>query len=208
MVGGAETTSHSLMSCIFFLKKYPQCYQKLKKELNENGFIKGKQFKDNFNLGKIHELNYLACFIKEALRVDSVLSDTFDYVPLDDIQICGVPIAKRSCKIKVDVYSAHFDHNKWLDPLKFEPDRHNVESEFYKKSRDNGKMFDAYSRRTFSSGNRRCPGETFAIVEMKIIIAYLISHINFEFSEEDLNNEYIGFGIGTHFQPKIKIIKT
>jgi len=93
-----------------------------------------------------------------------------------------------------------------LNPLSFEPDRHDVESDFYQKSKKEGKLFDAYSRRTFSHGKRRCPGESFAILEMKIIISYLVTHIDFEFDQQDLNNEHIGFGIGSQFLPKIKII--
>jgi len=85
MVGGAETTSHSLMSCLYFLKKYPENYKRLRKELEDNGF--GQEFEKNFTLDKVQDLNFLNSFIKEALRMDSVLSDTFDYMPLDDIEI-------------------------------------------------------------------------------------------------------------------------
>jgi cytochrome P450 len=38
LIGGAETAAHSLVSCLFFLQKYPHVHERLQLELRENGF--------------------------------------------------------------------------------------------------------------------------------------------------------------------------
>lgn len=44
MLAGSETTSHSLVSCLYFLNKYPETLKKLRKELSDHGFTKGENF--------------------------------------------------------------------------------------------------------------------------------------------------------------------
>ena len=109
--------------------------------------------------------------------------------------------------MKLDLLSSHYNAKNWLDPYDFEPERHDIESEFYQKSKEAGKMPDVYSRRTFSHGTRSCPGMSFATLEMKIMIAYLVTHLEYEFEEGILEHEGIGFGIGSQFEPKIRVTK-
>ena len=206
MVAGAETTAHSLVSCLYFLNKHPKILKKLRDELEENCFVKGEDLKSKFTIDNIQNLTYLTWVIKETLRVDSVVSDTFDYEALEDISICNVPISKGT-RLKIDIHSAHFDSKKWLDPYSYEPDRHDIESEFYQKSRDEGRTPDVYWRRAFSHGARSCPGQSFANLEMRIVIAYMVLNMNFQFEKKDLEHENIGFGMGSHFVPKIKVNK-
>jgi len=60
MIGGSETTSHSLLSCLFFLNKHPETLIRLRKELQDNGFVLGKGLKEKFTIDNIQNLTYLA----------------------------------------------------------------------------------------------------------------------------------------------------
>ncbi|CAI2366076.1 unnamed protein product [Moneuplotes crassus] len=204
MLAGSETTSHSLVSCLYFLNKHPSTLAKLRKELKDNGFRKGQSFFELCTMEKIQSMTYLTCCVKEAFRCDIVVPRSFAYAALEDIKICGVPISKGT-KIRIDLSTCHFDKNKWLDEYEFIPERHDFESEYYKRAKQTGIKPDVYSRRTFSHGMRSCPGQSFAMLEMKVAIAYLVTHLDIQFDEEQLNNKDIGFGLGSHFIPLVTV---
>mmetsp|Transcript_24556 Transcript_24556/g.27225 ORF Transcript_24556/g.27225 Transcript_24556/m.27225 type:complete len:290 (+) Transcript_24556:151-1020(+) len=206
MFAGTETSAHTLTSFFYFLKKNPEVHKKLLEEFKENGLEKGKDFSSNVTLENIQNLNYLNCCVKEVLRIDSPAIDTFNYMALDDIKICEVPIPKGTI-LKLDIYTAHYDNSKWLNPLEFIPERHDSESEFYQKSKQAGKVADVYSRRTFSHGMRNCPGMALAMLEIKVFMISFLAHINFEFDQEIMSKEGIGFGMGSHFDPMMKVTK-
>uniref|UniRef100_A0A7S3KQG3 Cytochrome P450 n=1 Tax=Euplotes crassus TaxID=5936 RepID=A0A7S3KQG3_EUPCR len=206
MLAGTETTAHSLVSCLYFLNKYPEALKKLREELKSEGFTKTDDFINQCTVEKFQSCTYLNSVVKETLRRDTAVSETFDYVSSSDIKICDVPI-KKGTKIRIDAVSSHFDERKWLEPESFIPERFDFDSEFYQKSKKMGKVADIYSRRSFSHGNRNCPGQSFALLEMKLVIAYFVTHIDFNYSKEDLSNENIGFGMGSQFVPNITIRK-
>ncbi|CAI2365091.1 unnamed protein product [Moneuplotes crassus] len=205
MVGGSETSSHSLVSCLYFLKKHPETLVKLRKELEKEGLVKDSDL-STWKREKLQDCTYLSCFIKEVMRVDPTVIETFIYVTNKETKICNVPIPK-GFQIRLDMMTSNYDSDKWLYPEKFIPERHDFDSEFYQKSKQAGKVQDVYTRRPFGHGIRNCPGQTYAILEIKVILAYLVTHIDFEFELEDMNNEGIGFGLGTQFNPKIHISK-
>lgn len=99
--------------------------------------------------------------------------------------------------MKLDVYTAHYDDNCWLNPKEFVPERFDTESDFYKESLKQGKVRNVYSRRVFSHGNRACPGMTLGVLQIKIIIAYLLMKIDYEIDEKWFSNEGVGFGLGS-----------
>jgi len=206
MAGGTETTAHSLLSCLYYLKKYPNTLQKLKEELHKEGFRKDVDYEKQYTVENIQNCSYLNCIVKETFRRDASVPDTFDYCSIEDTEICGVPIAK-GIKVKLDLVSNLFADDQWLEPLEFVPERHDIESDFYKKSRNAGKIQNSYSRRIFSHGRRNCAGQSLANMEMKMIIAYLVTHMEFTFDKKDLETEGIGFGIASQFNPKITVTK-
>ncbi|CAI2386469.1 unnamed protein product [Moneuplotes crassus] len=204
LVGGAETTAHAIVSSLYLLQKNPEALQKLKDELTNNGLTRNEDFEKNCTLENIQNCTYLNCVIKETLRRENPASVTFEYKVKQDIQICGVPIQKNE-DIRLDIMASKFDDDKWLNPHNFAPERHDPESEFYQNAKKLGKVADAYTMRPFSLGNRNCPGQSLAILELKVFLAYFVTHINWEFSQEDLQHEGIGFAMGTQFEAKIKV---
>jgi hypothetical protein len=43
------------------------------------------------------------------------------------------------------------------------------------------------------------------MLEIKVILAYILTNFEYEISDEILNKEGIGFAIGTHFKFDVKV---
>ena len=59
----------------------------------------------------------------------------------------------------------------------------------------------------FSFGIRKCPGQTFALFETKVVLAYLFTHIDYEVSQSLLDNDNARFYVGTNFVLNARIKK-
>ena len=106
MLGGAETSSHTLTSVFYYLKKYPHVMEKLKKEFQMNGISKEEMLKDAkklLTMEKLQSLDYLTCVIKETLRYDPPITEPAMNLVKTDTQICGVPIPKGT-HLTVDIF--------------------------------------------------------------------------------------------------------
>lgn len=170
------------------------------------GITKEANLDEVLTMENIQNLEYLSCVIKESLRMDTPVIDSFYYYVFKDTEICGVPIPKGT-QLKQEILGAHFDDDKWLHPKEFIPERFDPESEFYKLSLKEGKAQDSYSRRSFGHGVRNCPGQTLANLELKIIIPYLITKLDLKINEDSLNKDTIGFGMGAEVPLMTKLYK-
>lgn len=206
MIGGGETVSHSLVSALYYITKCPEIQEKVMEEIKAHKISTDEEFKKNFTYETLNNLDYLTCCIKEAFRIDTSVPESLDYIAKENVNICGIDF-KKGANFKIDITTPHYEDSWWLDPSSFIPDRHDPESEFYKKSKKQGKIPHTYSRRTFGVGPRICPGQVFAMFEIKVILIYILTHYEVKFDEKDLKNEGIGFALGCHFVPKVKMYK-
>ncbi|EPZ31936.1 Cytochrome P450 domain-containing protein [Rozella allomycis CSF55] len=88
---------------------------------------------------------------------------------LKDDSLGGVPV-KENDFVAVSVYAMHFNTTYWGDDAeKFNPDRFNPEEEAKRHP-------SAYS--PFGSGPRACLGAQFALLEARIILAYIYYHLH------------------------------
>ena len=196
LFAGHETSSHAISTTLFFLHKYPEAVDKLQKELS--GLI-GKnhsELKELITKSSIQEFQYLYYVTKEGLRIDPPGSDALPYEVIKDVNICGVPIKKGSI-INVNLLTQHYNEEEWHEPLKFIPERFDPESEYFFKPGKEQKPRDPLAWVPFSFGLRNCPGQTLALLEIKVFIAYLLSRVNFQFKKEDLESPYAYFAIAS-----------
>jgi cytochrome P450 len=205
VVAGTETTSRTIVSCLYYLKKAPEKLQKLRDELKAHGFGPDLDF-SKVHVDEILALEYLACVIKEGLRIDSPVVEVFNYYTYADIEICGVPIPKGTF-IKPDLYSGHYDSERWLNTREFIPERHDPDSEHSKAAMAEGKKPHTYSRRSFGHGKRACPGQTLAYLKMRVVLTFLLSKMDYEILDGLIENDGVGFGAGSLIAPRFKITK-
>lgn len=113
----------------------------------------------------------------------------------------------KGTPVKEEIFAAHFNENYWKDPYDFVPERFDIDSDFYQQAKKENKVGGGYSKRSFSHGLRACPGQSFAVLEIKIAVIVILSMIDYHIDDELLHKEGVGFGIGSECIPSFKVTK-
>ena len=95
--------------------------------------------------------------------------------------------------------------NEWQNPLEFIPERFNPNSPYFLKP--NGKQRSPYAYMPFMVGGRSCPGQILAMLELKILVAKIITSIDYDIDQELIDNKYARFSLFSHFRLKLKFNK-
>mmetsp|Transcript_15739 Transcript_15739/g.13763 ORF Transcript_15739/g.13763 Transcript_15739/m.13763 type:complete len:197 (-) Transcript_15739:6-596(-) len=181
---------------LYQLAKNPDKLAIAMEELEKLGFT-DLDNKDAYHPDNISRLTYITYVIKESLRIDGPTVESLHYKAYEDVEIAGVPFKKGTVFIK-DLSVPHYDPEEYIDPLKYIPERFDPESKYFLKPTD-GKARRPYSYVPFSFGCRACPGQTFAMLELKVALAYILTHVKYEIDPEYLSNETLGFAVGSTF---------
>ena len=210
MLAGTETSSHAIGSAIYFLKKNPKCLTKLMDEFESNGFSRSGHSEDYYSLDNIHKMDYLNYVVKEALRIDTPGVESLLYKTKENVVICGVPI-KKNTHVSADIVSTNYNPYEWQKPHEFIPERFDPESEYFKKPESENGVEVSKSRAfmgiSFTYGERKCPGQSFALIEIKVALTYLLTHFEFNVAQEFLEKKGVGFAIGSEDDINMKITK-
>lgn len=91
---GNDTTSRSVVSGLYYLKKHPEIHEKLVNSLNESGLTKDTDFKTKEARDAIQGNEYLTYFFKEILRLDNPAGSSLERIVFEDVDICGVHVPK------------------------------------------------------------------------------------------------------------------
>jgi cholesterol 24(S)-hydroxylase len=202
-IAGSDTSALTMTSAMYFLGTYPDKMKKVREELKNHGFFNFDDLNSAFAVDNINSLDYLTYVIKETLRLDGPAMESLKYKTYEDVVICGVPIPKGvSCGIHF--YTDHFDDREYKNVHEFIPERFDPESDYYLKPGENkGRRSTSWT--PFSQGSRKCPGQSFAMLEMKVALAYLLSHIEYEIDPEIKKYKQVGFTVGSDHTMKLKI---
>jgi len=159
-LAGHETTAVALSWLMLCLEENPEVEAKLLEEAQRvlNGATP--------RIEHIRELEYTRMVIDEALRL---------YPPawvigrhaVDEDEIGGFYIPKNT-NCLIPVYYIHRDPKHWPNPLAFIPER-------FSKENCIGRHKFVYF--PFGGGPRQCIGNGFALMEMQLIVAILVQHV-------------------------------
>ncbi|BDA74858.1 cytochrome P450 [Rivularia sp. IAM M-261] len=154
MLAGHETTASALTWAFYWLDIQPETRDKLLNELsNLNNIL------DTIAISK---LPYLTAVCQESLRIyPIVLSGVFRKVKTP-IEIMGYKLPEGTLVVP-GIYMAHHREETYPEPNKFKPER------FLNR------QYSAYEFIPFGGGSRRCIGSAFAMHEMKIVLATVLS---------------------------------
>jgi cytochrome P450 len=157
LVAGHETTATSLSWTFHRLLQHPPVLEKLKHELQSvigNGSLQPQH---------AQKLDYLDAVIKEAQRLIPIVPIVGRMLH-EPLRIGGhdlpTGVVAAPC-----IYLTHHRTDLWPDPTRFDPDR------FL------GKRPSPYEFFPFGGGNRYCLGAAFALYEMKIVLAQVVSRV-------------------------------
>jgi len=170
-VAGHETTSNALTWTFYLLAKHPEIQSKLHQELDS---VLGK---NDAQFSHIADLPYTEMVIKESMRLLPPVWVLNTRQANEDIDVNGFHFPKDKV-VFLSPYANHRNPRYFEDPTRFDPERFSAERE---------KSIPKHAYIPFGSGPRVCIGQSFAMMEAKIILATIMR--KFTLSLDD-NLEY------------------
>ncbi len=163
IIAGHETSATVLTWILYLTSTYPEVGQKVVEELDR---VLGGRVPEMSDLA---QLTYLDCLIKETLRLYPP-GWLIGRTPTSDVQLGDYTIKKGEL-IYMSPFVTQRDSRYFDEPEVFRPERwlDGLESRLPK-----GAYFP------FSNGLHICMGQQFALMEIKLIAAYLLEHCHFE----------------------------
>ncbi|MGB3654596.1 MAG: cytochrome P450 [Rivularia sp. (in: cyanobacteria)] len=154
LFAGHETTASALTWAFYWVDYLPEVREKLLKELNDLG--------ENPEPGLVAKLPYLTAVCQETLRIYPIAINGFPRIALNPIEVGGYKLPKDTWIIP-SIYMAHHREEVYPQSKQFKPER------FLER------QFSPYEFFPFGGGNRRCIGLAFAMYEMKLVLAQILS---------------------------------
>ncbi|MEH2114142.1 cytochrome P450 [Nostoc sp.] len=162
LVAGHETTATSLTWALYWIHHLPQVREKLLQEID--------------NLGKdpdpnaILRLPYLSAVCSETLRLYPVAMLVLNRLVKSPLEIMGYQLNPGTLVIPC-IYLTHHREDLYPQSKQFKPER------FLER------QFTPSEYLPFGGGNRRCIGMAFALFEMKVVLATVLSHWQMELAD-------------------------
>ncbi|XP_038628544.1 cytochrome P450 4F22 [Tachyglossus aculeatus] len=158
MFEGHDTTSSGLSWILFNLAKYPEYQEKCREEIQE--IMKGRET-DEIEWEDLTQMPFITMCIKESLRL---------YPPVtlisrrctEDIKLPDGRVIPKETICLVSIYGTHHNPAVWPEPKVFNP---------YRFDPENPQQRSPLAYVPFSAGPRNCIGQSFAMSEMKVVVA-------------------------------------
>ena len=162
LFAGHETTATALAWSFYWIHKLPEVKEKLLQEIDSLG--------DNPEPMAIFRLPYLTAVCQETLRMYPVIPLTFPRITKLPMEIMGYQFEENTV-LAPCIYLTHHRDDLYPDSYQFKPER------FIER------QYSPYEYFPFGGGNRRCLGYALAMLEMKLVIATVLSHYQLELAQ-------------------------
>ncbi|KZT68370.1 cytochrome P450 [Daedalea quercina L-15889] len=202
IVGGLDTTASALSRVLMLLAEDPQRQQKLRQELLDSRAADGLPYDE------LNRLPFLDAVVRETLRLyppgtiifrmadkDTVLPLSEPIHTTDGKIMDAVPVTKGS-QFLLGYLGCNLSKSLWgEDALEWNPERWMS----LPTTVTQGHIPGAYSNiMTFSGGKRACIGFKFSEMEMKVVLAVLLSKFTFE-----MGDQHIVWNVASVWYPSI-----
>lgn len=154
LFAGHETTATMLAWALYQIHRHPRVRDRLRRELDSLGEQAAPM--------EMARLPYLSAICQEILRMYPVLPVLFPRIAKQPITLAGHRFEAETT-FMVSIYLVHYQPPLYPDPHQFQPER------FLQQEYAPHEYFP------FGGGSRRCLGYAFALLEMKLILATLLS---------------------------------
>ncbi len=162
-VAGHETSANALSWTFYLLAQHPEALEQVKAELERICPGRAPSFTD------LRQLTYLTQVINESMRLYPPAWIT-DRVALEDDKVGELEIPKGTIVVPF-IYGIHHEDNLWDEPEKFRPERFSAEQR---------KHHLPFSFIPFGGGPRLCIGNSFAMMEMQLLLASWVRRFSFQ----------------------------
>ena len=153
---GYQTTASALSWALYWSHYLPKVNEKLSDELNS--------FSCTSNKSQITRLPYLSAICSETLRIYPISLIPFIRFVQKPMEIVGYQLPVKTM-VYVSIYLAHHRSEVYSQPKCFKPER------FLER------QFSPYEYLPFGGGYRRCIGAAFAQLEIKLVLATILSRL-------------------------------
>jgi cytochrome P450 family 110 len=154
LVAGHETTATALAWAFYWIHKLPQVREKLLEEIDSLG--------ENPEVNAVLRSPYLSAVCSETLRLYPVAILALNRLVKSPLEVMGYQL-ETGTLIVPNIYLTHHRKDLYPDSKQFKPER------FLER------QFTPYEYLPFGGGNRRCIGLAFALMEMKLVLATVLS---------------------------------
>ena len=170
---GHDTSFHAMQTCatMLFMPENESLLNQIREEIVANGICSNT----SLDLTRIRNLKLLHSFMKEALRIHSVLSASPPRRAVRELSLADGSLVPPGTSLSYTTMHMHTDPAIW-GPSTFNPHRFMDES-----SEDQIKHSLNYT--VFGRGNRVCPGEQFANLEIKVFLIRLVTRYQWSVRE-------------------------
>jgi cytochrome P450 len=176
LMAGHDTTEISLTWALGFILSQPRVLARIRDEIDS--VLGGGPLE----VDVLPRLKYLDAVIKESTRLGPV-GPHLSFRRLSQPLTIGAYTLPAGVIVTNAVHLLHRRPDLYDSPLEFRPER------FL------GDKADAYEWAPFGGGARRCIGMTFALWEMKIVLATVLSRLDLSMVEPEIGSERSGFFI-------------
>jgi cytochrome P450 family 110 len=159
LVAGHETTATSLTWALYWIHHTPQIRENILEELDNLG--------ENPDPNEIFRLPYLNAVCSETLRLYPVAMLALNRLVKSPLEVMGYQLEPGTLVLPC-IYLTHHREDLYPDSKQFKPER------FLER------QFTTSEYLPFGGGNRRCIGMAFALFEMKLVLATVLSQWEME----------------------------
>ncbi|GAP85200.2 putative benzoate 4-monooxygenase cytochrome P450 protein [Rosellinia necatrix] len=178
VTAGGTPPATVICALFFYLMRYPECYERLVREIrgtfSSGGGIKGD--------AQLMGCDYLRACIDETLRMSPPSLTTLwrEHDKDDDdrssLVVDGVTIPPGT-QIGINMYSLHHNEEYFADSYTFSPERWQQQQQF-DSSEAPARMREAFV--PFLQGTRSCAGKAMAYAEVSIVVAKTLWYFDVE----------------------------
>ncbi|KAL2763323.1 cytochrome P450 4F2 precursor, partial [Daubentonia madagascariensis] len=158
MFEGHDTTASGLSWILYHLARHPEYQERCRQEVRE--LLRDREPKE-IEWDDLAQLPFLTMCIKESLRLHPPVPTISRYCTQDIVLPDGRVIPKGVICL-ISIFGTHHNPTVWRNPEVYDPSRFDPE---------NIKDRSPLAFVPFSAGPRNCIGQTFAMAEMKVVLA-------------------------------------
>ncbi|XP_078382584.1 cytochrome P450 4c3-like isoform X2 [Oculina patagonica] len=158
---GHDTTAAGITWTLYLLGRHPNIQQRVYEEVQT--FFDGCP--ETLTVEDLKEFRYLECVLKEAQRIFPPVP-FYSRTTTEDCLLGGY-ITPKGTTVGISSFQLHRNPEVWPAPLEFNPDRFLPE---------NSQGRHTYAFLPFSAGPRNCIGQRLALLEEKLVVAYVLRH--------------------------------
>ena len=163
LLAGHETTATALSWALYWIHKLPHVRETVMAELQALG--------SNPDPMAIARAPYLSAICAETLRIYPVAIITEARITKAPMQVMGYSFEAEAMLVPC-IYLTHQREELYPNPRQFRPER------FLER------QYSPYEYLPFGGSNRRCIGAAFALFEMKLALASILSHAHLELTND------------------------